>query len=721
MFYTTIGNVLGLDQFDLTSTDDKNIASIPLQLAPHFMIKDPVTGETREHKISDKWEAVFSVDLRYWHYANLQDVIFYVSKASDTVGSTNGYLTADKEKMYCYFANSYDSSRKNNGGYVWPNRSGVSLFPVFEHIEYNGKDYLVRAQRLDEKTMELTPLFHLNPATARTKFKAILDTLCDKYGLAKLDAITALIRMPDDGTFVIGAKAGGYYLNGAAIIIDDKTPFPDCYLPNEYVSGLGYKVNTYLQNHGTNTTTFYEPKGLPEITHRDYYNYDQNELIGTDVTGKIKLYNASYINAQPDYPIILEPIHKLGLSVFGFFSTRSGMGNQNKDSDYAWPISNFIPCNLMDKFTSRHRNDFKIYCGERSYKLPYQKRPEFGGRSGGLYMGLTAEAAIFNWFIESKEDNSLTALGWCWDSYNQYPIMRIKNATIHTTPKNENYDYYGAAETADLLSLQKDSGLITQPEKGYVENWPCAAVLQKGFTGKTTMSNPADYATATAGGKTADPNDFTCRGFRDWDLFYMLTRSVYGRHIFDKNSPTQTVCPWTFTKGSVSNYPSTATSIDENAETILIDAQFDYFNEIFTDAPLYIVDTKVLGCMGFKAPEFHRFMPNRCIWFEVDDLYTYDNNTGKITGFNTKYISATDSAFIYDLNNFTKFKARYFEQTKEVLWDTKVADKASDFTTTGTPTLKNNLDISDFIITVWKPLQKAIFMIDGLTLDTGVA
>ena len=703
MFYAPIGRFIPNNFSSTTST----AYGTPHQLSFHFLKKDSTTGETREVGINDDLKMIRLLENgKDWTYANLKDVLFFMNVGGGN-DSTRTVFSRDKNKFYAYFTDNSTS---------YSNYGAINYIPNFIHISHDGKDYIVDAKRLNTKNLTLDPIWA--PEAYRTQLITKINELMTKYDIRDngtsskpLQQYTALYyKQIDENSWLI---CPDYRFTLNCILVDGKTPFPDCVLPTAFdYSENGYYtlVNTY----GSSGYITANALSIP-IAHKDYFPYDETKKVGSELTGKFDLYPTSYIKELPQQATILEPMHNLGLIVSTWIT----------DGDFLI-FSNVLETQSPQQFDGFREFDLTFYCGERSVKRRYSKRIRWGRTAGDSSVGITQEYTPSTMIVECTADNLMNVYGYTIDSYATYPLILIKDADIYKTPKNQDYDYYGSINEVPV-DLYKDTTISTNSSNYPWTNAPKQiAVLQKGFTGKTTLSNPDDYKTSSvvaygASSPFTESDDMTSRDFRDWEMQFALRQT----YIVANGDPTKTRAPYKLSDWTTAGYTE-AEGLAAAADNILVDAQFDYFNDVFRDAPLYIVDTKILKTLGLSAPRYHRFMPNRCIWFEVDDLYTYDD-TGKITGYNSLY-ATTDGTFNYSLASFNFFKVKLYENVSFVTYDTQ-KNVMEDFTystnaETGAildPILQVCDDISEFHIVMWVPLQKAILRIGNIKLNTEVA
>ena len=707
MFHVPIGSlmsprIMNYDSYSLSIESSH-------QLSFHFLKKDEITGETREVGINDDLKIVKFVkndgSNKYpigdsWSYVNLKDVLFFTNSYSPTRSAA--IFSRDKNKFYSYFKR-----------YTPANDSIFSFFPNIVHITHKGKDYLVHSKRLNTNDLTLDPIWALSDSYTQTLIDKI-NELLKKYSVKDDYKYTACAYTKiDENTWII---SGSSYITRYSILADGKTPFPDCFLATVDTNDaeLAKLQEKYRDLEFKSGDSLFIPK-----VHTDYFPYDKTRKVGTDISGKFDLYDADYLRELPQQPIILEPMHNIGLLVNAF--------HYNDDTDLT--LSDFvISSNVLftrspHVFDGFNEFDLTFYCGKRSVKRRYSKR----NRLIGTYDFTENMPKTIT--IECTPYNLMNVCGYTIYENKTYPLILMKDADIYRTPKNKDYDYYGSI-TEVPIDLYRDSG--TSSSNYNKLNWGNAprntAVLQKGFTGKTALSNSDDYKSSPKtvgyyyGKDLVESNDMTLSGFRDFEMDYALRQ--WG--ILYNDFPTKTRAPYKFQDWEQIGYKE-ADGLVAASDNILVDAQFDYFNDVFRDAPIYIVDTKILKTLGLSAPRFHRFMPNRCIWFEVDDLYTYDD-AGKITGYNTTYVDSTNGSFIYNFKLFTSFKVRLYENVEVVTYDTQ-KDVMEDFTyatnaDTGAildPILQVCDDISEFHIVMWVPLQKAILRIGNIKLNTEVA
>lgn len=119
----------------------------------------------------------------------------------------------------------------------------------------------------------------------------------------------------------------------------------------------------------------------------------------------------------------------------------------------------------------------------------------------------------------------------------------------------------------------------------------------------------------------------------------------------------------------------------------LVDSKQLYIQELLRDAPVYLVVDKIFKVFG-NPSMYKQVLPINCVFFRIDDIYTYNANNIGISGFNDAiidnpaneiYDSIADFRQVslkYDLSNFTKVGIKVMDRVYEVEWDTKEATEA---------------------------------------------
>lgn len=694
MFYFPIYNLLTPNIFDLTTDNGKQM-NIPRQLAFHFLKRDEATGATREADINDDIQIVKGDrnDLK-WQYLNLRDILFYMNiRPSTTIsiwsdkpsdGNPAVYFTRRKNTMYCYPYKHY------NYGYKTASKH-------FVHIEHNGNDYILPSVRVNWNDFSFVDLWALG--TEKDLLYTKVKALCEKHGITTIPNCNAIYKIKGN-KYIIGEWANGYYMNTPAFLVDGITPFKDSFL-SDYTE----MYNLLIDSGTTNTATGLNSEGYGRVSniiidlpfvHDDYYpfDYDKVKYLGTDTSGKVKIWNNSYTSTLPKRPYILDPVHTLGLIVCtDVWTSASSKGGQKHNH-----ISNMYLNSVIPKITGGGGITIVILNDNREVKDRWNYVARFNQDPSTMKDGIYTmiEPGVI---CSIDEQNRFSAL--IDGNYTLKFSKLLSKGEIYRTPKNKDFDYFTITAN-DIKTLYDDEDYIN------IVTVDTMVILQKGYTGKSMVENIDEYI-ALKNTSTDVFGNMTAHNFRDANILKLYEK------LFESPTSTSHTFPANITKPT-------------NVDNVLVDGAFDHFNEIFEKAPVYIVDTNILKTFGLGGDKYHQYMPDRSIWFEVDDLYTYTTD-GKISDFNAKYVNLTSGnyEFIYDLQQFTKFKAKYLQTVKEVLWDTRIANNTDFFYMdenfentqhTGTAYLSSCSDPDEYFSIIWQPLSHAIFNLYGICLDT---
>ena len=724
------------------------IYDVPMQLSPYFLKKDETTSETREITINDSLQIVSLNSSLMPAYIQLKDVLFF--------GRQNcGYINRDIK----HFISPYLTRGGNDIEYSIPRTKGnVAAIPNIIFLQdTDGNDYVAMGNKFNWTNGTMTPTYVLvteGGVTGSNQWNPNYITYYNnqfyKDLIAKIDELTTKYAGDTmyykyffpltDGNVLIAPYNGhtnDLSRNAIAIVTGSTKPLKESIMTkNEWRTILEERGKpSGDSNYPYKTFDFYPYL----MRHAKKYNtYDKSKyFIGLSHCGKFELYDKSIQNEIPLFPITTLPLHKLGLLM--------AVNTNVSDGLITFPLSNLCHNSVLDKIDGTVRFNFTLWNGwnNRSVRNRWDFRQTVDSNTYSGYMGgafsTTSGPTILSAMVDDTTGKiniySLIVNGGSWWSayLNFYIHAVLKDAEIYRTPKNKDYNYFELNEIP--LDFYKDVGvgaynnnLVTGSSTSwnstsydwiyFVDINTNISVLQKGFEGKTMLTDSEEFKTLSGAASSTDATEYlTCYGFRDWEIINNL---YTGRN----SSKFDTRTDSNFASGGYSNITipqiylnrnktTIAEVFNERNDNIMVDGIFDHFNDIFAEALIYIVDTKVLGVYGLSSPEYHKFMPNCCIWFEVDDLYTYTTD-GKISGYNTKYVNA-DGTFVYDLSQFTKFKARYFEHTKEILWDTHIANN-TDFAMrldSQTKIYLSDLNaISEFYVSMWKPYQTAIKRIE---------
>ncbi len=743
---------------------DYKTKNFPHQLSPHFMKLDEATGALRELTIDDNLEMLKRNNFIWygdqndgWQYFNLRDVLFYMRKGIFYTGtqyqanSNVSVFTRNKEKYYAIHTNT--DSRSWSYDYQTSFFTGIPIAPRIVHVVHNGLDYLLPVKLVNWKTFDLIDSYWVNTDTAiATMLAKITELVVTKYALATSFNANMWFRHPTDGRILIGNQRDYYMETDVAILIDGKTAFPDCVITGST------KIYNLLNEFGTDTASsknrvLYRGaagmQGIIPVTHEDYYNYDKTKIIGKDASGKFDIYDLNYMKSlYTGKHTILEPVHKFGLAVSRFDFGQSTNGNSHGSNSGSFAFRNIANFTINDK-NPPILNGFGIDCIILNNNRAIKNRNTHRGASyatgqGNQYIRNVIAPFIF---IQSNDLNQLSFMVF----NTGYINTLFKNAEVYRTPKNKDFDYFTItdAEADYQPKLESLFGSETNYEQAYQAQ--SLILFQRGFSGKSFLNNTSEwlelvkkYGTYGQTATNAQIIDTAkCYDFRDFNALTLFQGNFVRQNNKGNDSPNQ------YMNCQIRGVGTTDINVVNNkTDNVLVDAIFDHYCEIFHHAPIYIVDINILKTFGLDT-EYHKYMPDRCIWFEVDDLYIYTAD-GKIEGFNLKYVDGTSQyKFIYNLQQFTKFKARYAETVKEVLWDTRKTSNTDfcsviyefTYTTTGNTTstavngstfnkiysdtigdifLSEAYYYDEFYCNNWLPLQKAVFRLDGIELNTAM-
>lgn len=734
-------------ELSVTGNYNGSIADVPMQLSPYFLKKDEITGETREVTINDSVQIVSLNSSLMPAYIQLKDVLFFGRKNC-------GWINRDTE----HFISSYLARCQNEYESSIPRTKGnVAAIPNIIFLQDpDGNDYVAMGNKFNWTDFTMTPTYIICTYSALASQNAWNPNYVEYYNnqyykdlLAKIDELTTkyagdtmyykyFYPLTDGNVLIAPYSSYKYDLsrNAIAIVTGSTKPLKESIMTkNEW--------RTILEERGKQSGNSDYPYQTYDfypyiMRHAKKYNtYNKSKyFIGLSHCGKFELYHKDVQNEIPPFPITTLPLHKLGLMVACDTSDYPGLTS--------FPISNLCHNGVRDKIDGTWRFNFTLWngCDSRSVRNRWDFRQTVDSNTYAGYLAgsfdTTNSPTIMSAMVDDTTGKiniySIICNGGSWwnTAYvNFYIHAMLKDAEIYRTPKNKDYNYFALDEIP--IELYKDVGvgayngnLVTGSSTQYSStsyDWiyffgtdTNIAFLQKGFEGKTMLTDSEEFKTLSGTASSTDVTEYlTCFGFRDWEL---LNNLYLGRNSskFDTRlannfaASSNPVIP----KIQLNRNKTTITDVfNERTDNIMVDGIFDHFNDIFAEALIYIVDTKVFGAYGLSAPEYHKFMPNCCIWFEVDDLYSYTTD-GKISGYNTKYVNS-DGTFVYDLQQFTKFKARYYEHTKEILWDTHIANN-TDFAMrldSQTKIYLSNLNaISEFYVSMWKPYQTAIKRIE---------
>lgn len=430
----------------------------------------------------------------------------------------------------------------------------------------------------------------------------------------------------------------------------------------------------------------------------DIYNYKNN---GTNIIGKNSPF---YINANPSLLPIDRFFNIAGKDSSGKFNlytlktddynfvmnTFTHIYKPIQDIGMFFVIQNQSTCQISNYFLTYYRN-------KNGGKEPYHfslikgKDRSFCQRHDNA---TKLQLTDFMTYIElDKDSNDLILTNQRYTKYDCY----LYKAQLHRTPKNLNLDY-SAPDFIEPVSNSFHNRLTKDGVfDGTMYCYQKCVVVQKGYTDKSFIKDEEGFFQAQENNSANDNKieGLNGGGFKDIEIFQNINNNtkLYG-YVSKDDYDTAT------------------------KETILVDSVFNHYNNIFKNAPIFLVDTNIFKTFGIT--DYEKYMPYKCIIFEVDDLYLYDAD-GKIEKFNPKYIDVDNNReFIYDLYQFDKFKVRYMIQTQEVVWDTKL-DTKLDFNRTN---IDNKIyayysnDVSTFLTTLWLPYRNAVIRLYGITLNT---
>lgn len=572
-------------------------------------------------------------------------------------------LSRDKNKFLPNVrGDSFHNTPHSGRGYLSP-------YLVFVRDETNDTDYLTWAKIIDYKNMKLIPLYLVtyygigSADTARQYYTDLVNKLAElgkKYYPNDTSEWGYLGETyQDNKTGIIFLK-----LNARQIRLD--IPF-DKAIISDYNKRLSEDVQLSTIQGGYCL--------MPEYSIPDEY---KKQSLGRETTGRFSVYPMNILEQELScYHIIKEPLQNIGLTVFKIDYGLSRWQNT---------ISNFFCQGKYNQSTNEVYQDFVLWNGERSLKANFRKR-------------LTQNAAIEEGILEITDEHKLNFIGLA-GIYNPIRKMMI-NAQPYTTPKNKDYDYFTLKDVPLDVYIDYINNKLGQQK--CINSIAC---LQRGYTGKTLTKNYDEFIALFNGKENIDTSNislidkFRVCGFKDLELYASILQYWDGT-IFTNMS-----------KSKIENRPA--------IDTQLIDSRFDYFNEILDEASIYVVDTSIFKALGCEDNYYERLMPTKCIIFEVTDLYLY-TETGQIDKFNPKYINE-QGEFVFDIYQFEKFKVKYWEQVREVVWDTKRANP-TDFKNLredGKILTRYCGTVAEYYLTMWEPYKKAVICLDSLVLDTRI-
>lgn len=710
MFYTNILKSFNLSYTDYTYNDDIKKYNLFKRIVPHFFKKDMNTNQIRQLDINDNLEMLkpeinqyFTGTRQKWKYFNFKDVLFYYNR--------NGYTVFTRDNSKYTIINQGTTNFNRN----------ILLFPHIHLITKNdNKKLFTHSKVINYKSSKLFDLYYLGLVSFNgnklsfdycnnviTPILKEFNLLEEGFELTKTDAwhiytahnhIVFLINNITNNLVMVVSYINkttnvtkSYYIEINTELPDGITVFDETF--DSYHIKDGYKHFSYPSINIYSEATEYSLKNLSQFENNKNIKVLNNNIINSYDLSQInqeyqKLYpNHKFDTSYTTYRID-DDIFKLGAIVLQGPVFESAPFDMYGGSNTC-KIGNFSQFNNTSIFdVDKVVYSFIFMYKGRSFKFPY---------SFSAYTTDSNFNAYSYMFLLPKNINGNPNLGFAATRYSNYDRDRIfysKDLSICLTPKNKDFKY-----------LEQEAN--TEETNQYFN---MCGLLQNNFVGKNIFDNfeelPEKYNTDDQ--KTIDY--MKSYDYRDLQLYNAPESS------FNTENPGL---------GLITGRRQQIIDNKNKHIPFLIDSRFDYFNEIFEDALIYIIDTRILQALGCDEDYWNSIMPSRSIWFEVNDLYLY-NTDGTIKEFNPKYIEKDTTTelmkFIYDYKQFTSFKAKYFTNTIKCRYDTQIQVE-TDFKyldDTKNIYFRYCNSIYENIPTLFQHYSNAIFCLDNIRLDTGV-